>query len=216
MVAETLMATIPDQSTPVSEPQPAWDVALLFPSQGEWNESDYLTLPTNQLVELVRGNVNVLPMTTTSHQFIVQYLHGILLSFVEARKLGRVIFAPLRIRIRPKTMREPDVIFIARENYHRIGEQYWTGADLVMEVVSPDEESHQRDHHDKRADYAERGIAEYWVVDPQTEQITVLVLDSQHYRLHGDFAPGQQASSVHLPGFTVDVAATFAAGKNLA
>jgi Uma2 family endonuclease len=84
-----------------------------------------------------------------------------------------------------------------------------------MEVVSPDEGSHERDYAEKRADYARRKIPEYWIVDPQTERITVLTLKGKQYRLHGEFAPGQQATSVLLAGFTVDVAATFAAGRNL-
>jgi hypothetical protein len=34
-----------------SEPEPAWDIARLFPAQGEWSEEDYLELDTNRLVE---------------------------------------------------------------------------------------------------------------------------------------------------------------------
>ena len=209
------MATIPQQSSFAPEPEPAWDVALLFPYQGGWDEEDYLALHTNQLVEFTDGCVEVLPMPTTSHQFIVQFLHATLLAFVESRKLGKVIFAPLRIRLRAGLFREPDVIFIARERYSQIGEKYWRGADLVMEVVSEDAESHDRDYVKKRRDYAEAGIQEYWIVDPQVERITVLVLDGKQYRVHGEFAPKEQASSVLLSGLTVDVSATFAAGKKL-
>jgi Uma2 family endonuclease len=215
MRAETLaMATIPNRSMPGSEPQPTWEIALLYPNQGEWTESDYLALDTNRLVELVDGNLEFLPMPTTSHQFIVQYLYGLLLGFVDARKLGKVIFAPLRIRIRPKTMREPDIIYISRKHYRRIGEEYWTGADLVVEVVSPDKRSQKRDYQEKRVQYAQRGIAEYWIVDPQKERISVLALKGKSYRVHGEFAPGQRATSVLLSGFAVDVSAVFAAGKN--
>lgn len=37
-------------------PEPAWEVATLFPPQGDWNESDYLALATNRLVELSDGS----------------------------------------------------------------------------------------------------------------------------------------------------------------
>jgi Uma2 family endonuclease len=84
-----------------------------------------------------------------------------------------------------------------------------------MEVVSPEEGSHEREYAEKRADYARRKIPEYWTVDPQTERITILTLKGKQFRLHGEISPGQQAASVLLPGFTVDIAATFAARRRL-
>lgn len=43
---------------------------------------------------------------------------------------------------------------------------------LVVEVVSPNQSS--RDYRYKRSEYAVRGIAEYWIVDPVLGRITVL------------------------------------------
>src|SRR3990172_8765100 len=136
------MATIPQPPSFSSDPQPAWDVALLFPYQGGWDESDYLALTnrTNQLVELVDGNLEVLAMPKTSHQLIVQFLFRLISGFVADGNLGEVFFAGLRVKIRPKTIREPDIVYISRSNYSGIGEDYITAADLAMEVVSPDDE----------------------------------------------------------------------------
>ncbi len=36
--------------------------------------------------------------------------------------------------------REPDVVFMPAEHASRITEDYWNGADLVMEVVSDSDE----------------------------------------------------------------------------
>ncbi|WP_019500130.1 Uma2 family endonuclease [Pseudanabaena sp. PCC 6802] len=47
---------------------------------------------------------------------------------------------------------------------------------LVVEVVSPGKENEDRDYRYKRSEYAARGIAEYWIVDPERAQVTVLVL----------------------------------------
>jgi Uma2 family endonuclease len=216
MQAETIhMATVPQPPSHAPNPQPAWNIVQLFPCQGHWDEEDFLSLHTNKLVEFVDGYVDVLPMPTTSHQFIVQYLHGLLLSFVESRSLGSVIFAPLRLRLRSRLIREPDIIFLARENYQHMHEKYWTGADMVMEVVSADAESHERDYVQKQQDYAEAGIREYWIVDPQLQRVTLLSLEGKAYRLRGEFAPGEQAASVLLDGFAVDVSAVFAAGRRV-
>lgn len=43
---------------------------------------------------------------------------------------------------------------------------------LVVEVVSPGQE--KRDYRYKRSEYAARGIAEYWIIDPVQQKITLL------------------------------------------
>src|SRR5207237_9171857 len=87
------------------------------------------------------------------------------------------------------------------------------GAALVMEIVIGDAADRARDLIVKRKEYAEARIAEYWIVDPQEQRITVLTLDGSAYRVHGDFTAGQHATSVLLPGFSVSVDAVFAAGQ---
>lgn len=68
----------------------------------------------------------------------------------------------------------------------------------------------------KRQEYAEAGIAEYWIVDPRTETITVLALPTgaREYAVHGVFAAGAEATSTLLNGFAADVTAVFAAAKS--
>jgi Uma2 family endonuclease len=45
---------------------------------------------------------------------------------------------------------------------------------LVVEVVSPGKENADRDYRYKRSEYAARGIAEYWIVDPVQGRVMVL------------------------------------------
>ncbi|MBS1253190.1 MAG: hypothetical protein MAG451_02239 [Anaerolineales bacterium] len=183
--------------------EPAWDIARLFPNQGAWSVEEYLALDTNHLVEFSSGHIEVLPMPTESHQSIVAFLHHALLVFATAHDLGRVLFAPLRIRLWPGKYREPDVVFMLAEHADRRGEQYWEGADLVMEVIS--EDGRHRDTVTKRREYARAGIPEYWIIDPREEKIMVLTLDSDGYAVYGEFERGAEATSVLLEGFTVAV-----------
>jgi Uma2 family endonuclease len=187
--------------------EPTWAIAHLFPAQGAWSDDDYLALHTNCLVEVSDGYLEVLPMPTTSHQQIVAYLYGMLLAFVTGHDLGMVLFAPLRVRLWLGKFREPDVVFMAKAHADRIGEEFWKGADLVMEVVSGDEEDRRRDLVVKRREYARARIGEYWIVDPQEERITVLRLAGKRYVLHGQFAKSAVATSHQMPGFEVDVTA---------
>lgn len=213
-VARSRPQALPEPS--IACPKPAWEVALLFPCQGDWTENDYLSLDTNRLVELVDGKLEVLPMPTISHQLILRFLLEMLQGFIKRRRLGEVLFAPLPTRIRLNTIREPDLIYMSAKRLKRMRGKYPTGADLVMEIVSEGSDAHKRDYKEKRKDYAQLGVPEYWIVDPQTERITVLVLKGKQYRVHGEFAPGQQATSVTLSGFAVDVAAVFEAGRKTA
>src|SRR5437762_14307950 len=92
--------------------KPTWEIVRLFPHQGDWTEAEYLALDTNQLIEFTDGHLEFLPMPTQSHQFIVFYLQRMLWAFVTERKLGVVLGAPLRVYIRPRKYREPDVLFM--------------------------------------------------------------------------------------------------------
>jgi Uma2 family endonuclease len=191
--------------------EPAWDIAKLFPNQGEWSEEEYLALDTNHLVEFTNGYIEVLPMPTIPHQRLVFFFQRMLWAFVVEHQLGEVLAAPLRVRLRPRKYREPDVVFIRAEKLGEQGIQYWENVDLVMEVVSPDDPD--RDYKKKRKEYAQVGIAEYWIVDPMKQVITVLTLDGEMYAEHGAFKPGTQATSVFLPGFTLDVTEVFGAAQ---
>ena len=73
----------------------------------------------------------------------------------------------------------------------------------MVEVVSPDKP--ERDTVEKRRDYAEGNVPEYWIVDPEAESITVLKLVDGAYVEHGAFARGAIADSATLPGFSIDV-----------
>ncbi|WP_370304103.1 Uma2 family endonuclease [Pleurocapsa sp. CCALA 161] len=53
---------------------------------------------------------------------------------------------------------------------------------LVVEVVSSGKANRDRDYRYKRLEYEARGIAEYWIVDPQESKITVLLLDNGLYQ----------------------------------
>jgi Uma2 family endonuclease len=167
----------------------------------------YLALDTNHLIEFSHGQLEVLPMPTQSHQLLVIALFKLLDNFVRTRQLGTVLLAPMRVQLWQGKFREPDILFMRTEHDDRRSDSFWQGADLVMEVVSPDDP--QRDTMTKRREYAQAGIPEYWIVDPAGASITVLTLQRQEYTLHGEFVDGETATSVLLDRFTVEVSSVF-------
>ena len=113
----------------------------------------------------------------------------------------------MRLQLTSGRFREPDLLLLVDKQAPRNQDAFWLGADLVVEIVSPD--NPDRDLIDKRRDYAEARIPEYWIVNPLTDTITVLTLDGDTYTEHGVFARGATATSVLLPSFAVDVTAVF-------
>ena len=176
----------------------------LAPLQGLWTEQQYLRLTeqTNHLIEFTDGAIEVLPMPTSRHQTILLLLYERFKTAVQPMG-GKVLVAPLRLRLRPGKFREPDILLLRSAGDPRYQDAFWLGADLVIEVVSPDRP--ERDTEEKVRDYAEAGIPEYWIVNPLDETVTVLTLEEQAYALHGIFHRGQRAISKLLDGFGIEV-----------
>jgi|SRR6516162_3641876 Uma2 family endonuclease len=180
----------------------------ILPPQGQWTEEEYLVLTDhrNRLVEFTDGFLEVLPMPTQEHQMLLKFLFLAFFSFFEPRG-GNVLFAPLRLRIRPRKFREPDLLVLLSARDPRGQSRFWDGADLALEIVSQD--SPERDLVDKRGDYAEAHVPEYWIANPESQTITVLKLRGNSYEEAGVYRRGDVAKSVLRPEFTVAVAEAF-------
>jgi len=194
------------------ERRQTWEVAYLFPEQGEWTKADFLALDSIHngfpLIELSDGRLDVLPMPTEIHQLIGLLFLELLKDFVVRHAPGVVLYNGMRLRLKngkKARFRDPDVMYMKAENAHRRHNEYWDGADLVMEVVSKGSEDQERDLVTKPREYAQAQIPEYWIINPYERYVRVLTLDGSTYKLHGEFGPGKTATSVLLPGFAVSV-----------
>lgn len=55
-------------------------------------------------------------------------------------------------------------------------------AEIVSDYASPQDDNYRRDYHDKRRQYENRGIPEYWILDPTGQQVTVNILVNSSYQ----------------------------------
>jgi Uma2 family endonuclease len=152
------------------------EIARLFPRQGQWTEADYWALPeTNHLVELSDGKVVILDVPGYSHQYAVLELAVAFRAFVRERGWGTVALAPLRVRLWPGKIREPDLVFMHRDHADRLGEDWWGVPDLGVEVISPrtaqSSGTESTDRVEKFGEYARAGVPEYWLVHPTERTI---------------------------------------------
>lgn len=183
-------------------------IVNLQPLQGLWTVEQYLALTdhSRRLLEYVDGIIEVLPMPTDRHQVISRFLLFALYAYIQPLG-GTVLYAPLRLQIREGKFREPDLLLVRRADDPRRQNRYWLGADLVIEIVSPDDP--ERDVVVKRTDYAEAGIPEYWIIEPHDERISVLTLHGNSYVEDGVYHRGEYLRSVLLPGLTIAVTELF-------
>ncbi len=184
----------------------ATQLAKLFPEQGAWTEEDYFALPdTNRIVELSDGRLIMPTPASDPHQKASIELALALKQHVDANDLGEVRYAPMSVRLWEGKIREPDVLFVRKEHSDRMGETVYGPPDWVAEIISRG--TRKTDEVDKRAEYAQAGIPEYWLIDPQRKTIRVFVLreGKTAYTLAATCTPGQVARSETIEGFEVAV-----------
>ena len=196
--------------TTLTHPYPlTTDIAELWPRQGQWTETDYFNLPdSSRLVELSEGELSIMPPPSFTHQKILDNLYSLLKAFVVEHDLGVTVFAPLAVRLWPGKIREPDILFYTHAHQDRIDEQVSAPPDLAAEIISPG--TRKTDRHDKFYEYAQAGIAEYWLVDPEAKTIEVFVLSDGVYTLLVKAGVGETVNSHLLPGLKISCQQIFA------
>jgi Uma2 family endonuclease len=151
-----------------------------------YSYADYLTWLDDVRRELFNGVVKLMtPAPSSKHQEISFNLSGILRNFIFKKKC-KGFAAPSDVRFPTNkkgtadqqiyTVLQPDLYIVC--DLSKIDERGCLGApDMVIEIVSA--KSSQRDTKDKFEIYQEHGVREYWIVNPNDENVTVFVLDEQ-------------------------------------
>jgi Uma2 family endonuclease len=183
------------------------DAVSLSPRAAKLTYEDFLLLPEDGLRhELLDGEHVVTPSPSLRHQEIVGRLYLLIGQHVRARGLGRLFLAPLDVVLSEHDVTEPDLLFVATERLSRLTPANVQGApSLLIEVLSPTTE--RRDRTVKRRIYDRFGVEEYWLVDGERREVTVIdfVAQPATERRHRD-----RFSSRLLPGLEIDLHELFA------
>lgn len=145
---------------------------------------DYRACPEDgRRYEILEGDLAVSPTPILWHQELVVRLLTLLLRWIDAGAGGRVVVAPATVILAHDTVVEPDVFWISPERLPAIAKDVVCGApDLIVEVLSPS--TARRDRGIKARAYARHGVREYWLVDPDTQTVTILTLRGSVFRAH--------------------------------
>lgn len=173
---------------------------------------DYLEHYAEHFHEWVRGYVIEMSPVAMRHEQIVDYLRMLLNAWLarrattlERKPIGILLGMPfvMRTDVAPSG-RLPDLQLILETNPGDLTETVMLGpADLCVEVVSP--ESVTRDYREKRAEYEQAGVREYWLIDPFRTQARFHRLnDDGAYALHEPDDHGAYTTPL-LPGLMLTV-----------
>jgi Uma2 family endonuclease len=143
-----------------------------------WDE--FVRLPDDDRRELIDGVLVEVDVPGFRHEHVVVKLCSRLDAWTEAHG-GFVLGSGYKVRISRTRGVMPDVQLYRRENPARPGEAGLTSGrpDLAIEVISPT--SLRYDRGLKRRWYAEIGVPEYWIVDPEARTLERYLLTSGDY-----------------------------------
>ena len=172
--------------------------------------SDYCLLPDDKRYELIDGDLYMAPAPLIRHQVILRTLLSLLWPFVRDNGLGQVYSSPVDVIFSNEDVFQPDLIFIAVDREGIVTERACEGPpDLVIEILSPS--TGQRDRELKRKVYANYGVKEYWLVDPENDSVQVLRLAEVDFADCGIFRSGSSLTTPLLPGLELLVSEVFTA-----
>lgn len=172
--------------------------------------ADYRLMPEDKRYEVIEGELLVTPAPNIRHQMILTRLFLRLATFVEAAGLGQVLPAPTDVILSDENVVQPDLLFVAKERQAILDPEAGgvRGApDLVVEILSLS--TANRDRVTKRKLYARYGVREYWLVDPITLSIEVLVEAPGELETWRLFSAGSTLISPLLSTFSIAVAEIF-------
>lgn len=137
---------------------------------------------TNDRYELVRGKLLFMTPPTVRHLLIAKFIERILDAEISRLKLQLVALREAGVQTEFDSSRLPDVCVVTEEQVSELMDKpavFRVPARLAVEVVSPS--SVKRDYEEKSLEYANKGIPEYWIVDPIENQVSVCRLINGRY-----------------------------------
>ncbi|NJP10448.1 MAG: Uma2 family endonuclease [Leptolyngbyaceae cyanobacterium RU_5_1] len=170
---------------------------------------------TEKLYELFNGELIEVPPESGENVSIAGFLFvhfALLLGHLRVRGHG----LELEVRGEPRN-RYPDLTIIRDEHIQQLRRRNtirlaMAAPLLVVEVVSPGDLQRDRDYIAKRMQYQDRGLPEYWIIDPQTETVLILELAGTDYREVGTFCGNDRLCSPQFEAVNLSATKIFAAG----
>lgn len=175
--------------------------------------AEFLDLPDTELrekMELDDGELYIMPLPRPLHQFLLYWLGWQIANYIQSFGEPPAEVCPDVVVILsrdPRRVLAPDLAIILAGNSYRISGEYFEGVpDIVVEVLSSDR---NRDLVRKRQLYAEAGVPEYWIFDPENNTALLLELRDGDYVSRGLLTADDTLTTPLLPGLAIPLAELF-------
>lgn len=171
---------------------------------------DYCALPEDgRRYQIIGGALDVTPAPTSTHQRISRNLEFLLFDHVRRNRLGAIFYAPVDVILANDTIVQPDIVFVSREHLSRVAERGIEGPpDLVVELLSP--RTRRLDRTTKMRVYAQFGVPECWIVDPEAKTFEIFKLTAGAYVLVQAASGEESVRSELFPDLTIALPPLFA------
>ena len=171
-----------------------------------YNWDDYQQLPDDERYEIIGGRLFAMsPGPNTRHQLIVTRLCAMLFSSVEASGC-RLFAAPTDVKISEHDIVQPDLSIVCDPT--QIHKQFIEGApSLVVEILSPSTQAHDRVR--KLRLYAQAGVGEYWLIEPEAGILEILHLKGPSYFVALTCTAEDEFQSPTFESFSLDLGKLF-------
>lgn len=170
-----------------------------------WDYEAYAGLPTDgQRYEIIDGELLVSPAPSTRHQTVSRRLQFKLYVLYEETGKGAIFNAPCDVILAPgtpgtpATIVQPDLVLVLLGSQAEISKRGIEGPpDLLVEILS--NSTARVDLRTKRALYASHGVREYWIVDPEDNNVEVNTEPSGGFRNSTLYGSNDTLKSPLLP-----------------
>ncbi|MDR1429553.1 MAG: Uma2 family endonuclease [Spirochaetaceae bacterium] len=165
--------------------------------------ADYLLWKTDKRYEIIDGEAYMMAAPSVARQAISRELLVQFWNFLKGKGC-QVFAAPFDVRLFPRedgsddTVVQPDILVICDEAKIADGRACRGAPDMVIEILSPS--NSEIPMLLKFTKYLRAGVREYWIIDPDTKNVQVHLLEKD-----GKTPPEHYISSVYGDGETLDV-----------
>ncbi len=114
--------------------------------------------------ELVNGRLVEKLEVASWHDMLLFRLVALMAGHVRRHRLGELVGSTTPLQTAAFSGRKPDLFLIPRDQYNRVGRNVVHGVPpFVAEILSPT--TGNVDRTDKRDEYAQLGVGQYWLID---------------------------------------------------
>lgn len=168
----------------------------------------YNRIKESDKAEYINGEAIFHSPEKLKHSRISSNVSFLLLTFVKNKKIGgHVGIEKIMIELTQNSY-EPDICFFRKEiaDTFTDSQMLFPSPDFIVEILSPSTEKIDREI--KFRDYAQHGVTEYWIIDPEKETIEQYELKQKQYELLVK-VKSSSVESVAIPGFSVSTESVF-------